>query len=177
MTGAVSNCPILVNTLGSDWSGTGRIYITGMGGVAHAGLYWETSKVVSNGFYQAGHERIICRPTSWHTSVYIVCNSRIYWQLPLWESTCRNSLSPWKYEAGRISPRSVKAIQLAVWLSQPNSQWQTFTNSTILYLRQETYQSNFRRPLLLLEHIETVVFPRWGHPNFPLVWCLIPSEG
>ena len=75
MARTVSNCPILVNTLGSDWSGTGRIYITGMGGVAHAGLYWETSKVVGNGFETAGQQLAFCRPTfgphlvtHWHTS-------------------------------------------------------------------------------------------------------------
>ena len=74
-TRAVSNSPILVNTLVSHWSGIGWIYITGMGGVAHAGLYRGCPKVVTTGlqwFWESGTRGNLLSSnfwsTSWHTS-------------------------------------------------------------------------------------------------------------
>jgi hypothetical protein len=46
--------PIMVNTLWANLTVTSQIYITGVGGVAHMGLCWDTLKVVSNAFSSNG---------------------------------------------------------------------------------------------------------------------------
>ena len=73
MARAVTNCPILVNTLVSHWSGIGWIYITGMGGVAHAGLYRVCPKLVTTGlqwFWGSGTRGGSLSSNFWSTSCH-----------------------------------------------------------------------------------------------------------